>query len=756
MGKKIDTISLVHPQTGEQLEGDLFPGYGGSGATTKAVSIPGNSRTVARYNHGHTTAEVQPGNGDQTNLYITQELLTKLAENTYTKSEVNDKISEIINGIKWGGTVNTFNDLPKSPYTGLEDGVVYSVLQSVTVGSEQKPAGTYRLHIESTHPIGMANGWYLISTDTTQLASANNAGSITADWFVKLDAILKTGFTGIVASGGDNGTATTAARSNHTHSGYLKLKSLTTTGEQEIGTPIVLSKIKNATVGDLVTVETSPAQIVFGNNNFDSIVFRRSGTKNLLSSKAGVSGYIWETHNLSEEVVNFCKNLQQNPSSLFPGYGGSGGNWGTATTVARSDHSHSGFVKGIVSQSTGGNTWNVQENYGLAVKSPNVVTMLANGVGKEPVIRWQQDSNTNYGEVKYSLTNSRFEFSKKIYSANGFEGNLTGNASTATTATSAGNADTVDNKHASTNAATPEANKLPVYNANGYLYASYFNAKNAVESSINATNVIVENGDGFLRKTTATNFRAKVTDSHYFNSTGYNGVINISDLNTFAIRNSGTYKVNASGFSNQLTVFRCGLSAYALELYNDYQGNTLQFRTVIDGNRYSGDFVNIWTARSLTRLSQLTNDSGFITSSALGSYLPLSGGTMTGDINMNSRQITNTSQITFSSDRRLKTDFVAWSETSQKSKADIEQIQATYFRFKSGNDNKQCGYIAQEVQKLFPEFVHPKKDGFLTVDYNSIFVAKIARLESENKTLKTTLKELETKLNKVLEMIDVK
>ena len=76
MGKKIDTISLVHPQTGEQLEGDLFPGYGGSGAA-KSVSIPGNSRTVARYNHGHTTAEVQPESGDQTNLYITQELLTK-------------------------------------------------------------------------------------------------------------------------------------------------------------------------------------------------------------------------------------------------------------------------------------------------------------------------------------------------------------------------------------------------------------------------------------------------------------------------------------------------------------------------------------------------------------------------------------------------------------------------------------------------------------------------------------------------------
>lgn len=748
MGKKIDTISLVHPQTGEQLEGVLFPGYGGSGATTKAVSIPGNSKTVARYNHGHTTAEVQPGSGDQTNLYITQELLTKLSENTYTKTEVNDKISEIINGIKWGGTVDTFNDLPKSPYTGLKDGVVYSVLKAVTVSSEEKPAGTYRLHLEASHPIGMADGWYLISTDVTQLASANNAGSITADWYTKLNTILNTGFTGLVSSGGDNGTATTAARSNHVHSGYVKLASLQTTGEQEIGTPLVLKTIRNKTAGDVLTVEESPAQIVLGNNSFDTIVIRRSGTRNLFSTKAGVSGYIWETHNLSETVVNFIKNLQQNPDSLFPGYGGTGGDWGSATTVARSDHSHSGYIKGT----NNGGIWTMENGSSLVIPCNHQIPLIIKSTTTQANLKFSANSKESY--ITFDSATKTFVFGK--VKATTFTGALKGNADTATTATSAGNADTVDNKHASAAAETPEANKLPVYNANGYLYASYFNAKNNVEPSINATNVIVENGDGFLRKTTAANFRAKATDPYYFKATGDSGIIDSSQLNTLAIRNSGTYQVSFTGASAQLTVFRNAGSAYALELYNTYGGEVLQFRTVIDGNRYNGDFVNIWTARSLTKLSQLTNDSGFITSSALGSYLPLSGGVMSGDINMNSRQITNTSLITFSSDRRLKTDFDAWSESSQKSKDDIEQIQATYFRFKSGNDNKQCGYIAQEVQKLFPEFVHPKEDGFLTVDYNSIFVSKIARLETENRSLKTKLKELETKLDKVLEMIENK
>lgn len=748
MGKKIDTISLVHPQTGEQLEGVLFPGYGGSGVTTKAVSIPGNSKTVARYNHGHTTAEVQPESGDQTNLYITQELLTKLSKNTYTKTEVNDKISEIINGIKWGGTVDTFNDLPKSPYTGLKDGVVYSVLKAVTVSSEEKPAGTYRLHLEASHPIGMADGWYLISTDVTQLASANNAGSISADWYTKLNTILTTGFTGLVSSGGDNGTATTAARSNHVHSGYVKLASLQTTGEQEIGTPLVLKKIKNKTVGDVLAVEESPAQIVLGNLYFDTIVFRRSGTRNLFSTKAGVSGYIWETHNLSETVVNFIKNLQKNPDSLFPGYGGTGGDWGSATTVARSDHSHSGYINGT----NNGGIWTMENGSSLVIPCNHQIPLTIKSTTIQANLKFSANSKESY--ITFDSDTETFVFGK--VKATTFTGALKGNADTATTAISAGNADRVDNKHASAAAETPEANKLPVYNANGYLYASYFNAKNKVESSINATNVIVENGDGFLRKTTAANFRAKATDPYYFKATGDSGIIDSSQLNTLAIRNSGTYQVAYTDYTAQLTVFRNAGSAYALELFNTYRGEILKFRTVIDGNQYNGDFINIWTERSLTKLSQLKNDSGFITSSALGSYLPLSGGVMSGDIDMNSQQITNISLITLSSDRRLKTDFVAWSESSQKSKDDIEQIQATYFRFKSGNDNKQCGYIAQEVQKLFPEFVHPKEDGFLTVDYNSIFVSKIARLETENRSLKTKLKELETKLDKVLEMFENK
>jgi hypothetical protein len=55
------------------------------------------------------------------------------------------------------------------------------------------------------------------------------------------------------------------------------------------------------------------------------------------------------------------------------------------------------------------------------------------------------------------------------------------------------------------------------------------------------------------------------------------------------------------------------------------------------GRTGSGDLTwggnRIWTAANLTNLNQLTNGPGYITSSSLSSYLPLAGGTMTGNIN---------------------------------------------------------------------------------------------------------------------------
>ena len=78
------------------------------------------------------------------------------------------------------------------------------------------------------------------------------------------------------------------------------------------------------------------------------------------------------------------------------------------------------------------------------------------------------------------------------------------------------------------------------------------------------------------------------------------------------------------------------LSAYALKTDVPTLRNlTWSYGSVTAAN---GDSYNGSAAKSVVipNTSHLTNDSGFITSSALGAYLPLSGGTMTGGINLQS------------------------------------------------------------------------------------------------------------------------
>jgi hypothetical protein len=60
----------------------------------------------------------------------------------------------------------------------------------------------------------------------------------------------------------------------------------------------------------------------------------------------------------------------------------------------------------------------------------------------------------------------------------------------------------------------------------------------------------------------------------------------------------------------------------------------------------------------------------------------------------------------------------------------------TYF-WKDGRDNKKhLGYSAQEVQKVMPDAVNEDTNGFLSVNYIEILVAKIEMLEKEIKLLK--------------------
>ena len=80
--------------------------------------------------------------------------------------------------------------------------------------------------------------------------------------------------------------------------------------------------------------------------------------------------------------------------------------------------------------------------------------------------------------------------------------------------------------------------------------------------------------------------------------------------------------------------------------------------------------------------------------------------------------------------------------------------------------NTQIGVIAQEVEEIYPEFVHTDEEGMKSVNYMQMVAVlieavkelngKIEVLESENSELRTQLNDIEamkTQLNKLMVMI---
>ena len=109
------------------------------------------------------------------------------------------------------------------------------------------------------------------------------------------------------------------------------------------------------------------------------------------------------------------------------------------------------------------------------------------------------------------------------------------------------------------------------------------------------------------------------------------------------------------------------------------------------------------------------NSTYLTTSSAATTYLALTGGTLTGTL-------TSTGFFE-SSDKRLKTQLEA-----NYAPQNIGDIQA-YLYIKDGKE--EVGYYAQEVSEVIPSAVVEGKDGFLSVAYNQVLVAKIQYLENK-------------------------
>lgn len=97
-----------------------------------------------------------------------------------------------------------------------------------------------------------------------------------------------------------------------------------------------------------------------------------------------------------------------------------------------------------------------------------------------------------------------------------------------------------------------------------------------------------------------------------------------------------------------------------------------------------------------------------------------------------------TSEIVITSDYRLKTNIEKIGEDYK-----IEKLEPMIYN-KKGSKKKEIGFIAHELEKVYPDLVRGTKDGkeIQSINYNSI----IGILVKEMKEMKERIKELEERI----------
>lgn len=118
-------------------------------------------------------------------------------------------------------------------------------------------------------------------------------------------------------------------------------------------------------------------------------------------------------------------------------------------------------------------------------------------------------------------------------------------------------------------------------------------------------------------------------------------------------------------------------------------------------------------------------------------------------LDANSGNIDITGSLSQSSDERLKTNI----STITSSLATVNQLRGVSYNWKdkSRPENK-IGFIAQEVEKVLPELVHIKEDGFKAVNYaeiSAVLVEAVKELSQEIEALKRENSNLKAELTNV-------
>lgn len=326
-------------------------------------------------------------------------------------------------------------------------------------------------------------------------------------------------------------------------------------------------------------------------------------------------------------------------------------------------------------------------------------------------------------------------------------------------ATSAGNADTLDSLHASAfarkdqnpavdlntvngngimtnpaNANATTARHYPIQEAGTLFYgAAAYSSANQIYGTFSSNRWFFRGGGGSTTTKTAWKEMAFLT-SNVASATklqtartiwgqSFNGTANVSGNMT------GVTDINASGViqTNGIITTRSGINVEGTGV-KEYLKNSSYAGDVIIGGSHTSTYGNyIYLVPPDTNSIRVTS----LTLCSAGSYTVRMGG-----------DVYVTGRVTQASDIRLKTNI---SNLLYRGRLNPK----TFIR-----DNKQqIGFIAQDVQKLYPEVVIEDNDEnhYLSLSYSNmtaILSAQINYVEDEVSLLKKKIQELETRLSK--------
>ncbi len=238
---------------------------------------------------------------------------------------------------------------------------------------------------------------------------------------------------------------------------------------------------------------------------------------------------------------------------------------------------------------------------------------------------------------------------------------------------------------------------------------------------------------------------------------GFNEGVTNGNAGWLALRNSD------NGNAEVVTIYMDGDNGSASFAGNINVGDYLNANSNLEGggaNTNNGGNINLGGLSESTGIrmygefvdGDLNSVSHLALDGTSGNYVHLwgNGGIgATGDINTTANM--NATAFNTTSDKRLKTNILPLNNAL----SNVMKMRGVSYNWidKSRSEQLQIGVIAQEVEEVYPEFVHTNEEGMKSVNYSQMVAVlieaikelntKISTLETENASLKASLAEVD-------------